>query len=242
MDTKALALVEPRTLTPDVWSMIQSVAPAIYTARMFGVSSPQAAAAVMLKGWELGFGLTASFEFIKNIQGKPELIPRGALALLHDNPKIEKIEIRRLTDNKGAYVGHECFIRRKSGFEYTARFTIADAQRAGLVKPDSGYSNYPENMCLWRAVGFAADVAASDILLGATNIMKAPEQYGVQVTSEGDVIEGQFTTTPNGHKPTLIDLTERYGAEAVMNANGGNIPGTDDEIAIVAEKLATTTQ
>jgi hypothetical protein len=32
-------------------------------------------------------------------------------------------------------------------------------------------------------------------------------------------------------------LVERYGAEAVMAANGDAIPGTDEEVAAVAAKL-----
>jgi hypothetical protein len=35
----------------------------------------------------------------------------------------------------------------------------------------------------------------------------------------------------------LSDIVDRYGADAVMAANGGLIPGTDDEVAAIAAKL-----
>ena len=228
----ALVPVEPRTLTPDVWHMIGEIAPVAHAARLFGVANKEQAAAIMLKGYELGFGLTASFEFVKVILGKPELIPKGALAILQDHPAVVKLEIRRLTDQDGVYLGHECYIKRKNGFEYTAKFTLQDAQRAGLIKKDSAWESYPENMCLWRAVGFAADVAAPDLTAGATLLLKAPERYGVTLTPEGDVVEGEVVQGPN-----LTALVEKHGAEKVMSANGGRIPETEAEVQAAAKAL-----
>lgn len=231
----ALIPVEPRTLTPDVWHMIGEIAPVAHAARLFGVANKEQAAAIMLKGYELGFGLTASFEFVKVILGKPELIPKGALAILQDHPAVVKLEIRRLTDQDGVYLGHECYIKRKNGFEYTAKFTLQDAQRAGLIKKDSAWESYPENMCLWRAVGFAADVAAPDLTAGATLLLKAPERYGVTLTPEGDVVEGEVVQGPN-----LAALVEKHGAEKVMAANGGRIPETEAEVQAAARTLEAT--
>lgn len=241
------ALVPQRDLTPQIWDMITSMAPVMHGSRLFGVASKEAAAAIMLKGFELGLGVTASFEFVQVIQGKPGLSPRGALALLLNHPQIERIDIKRLPED-GPFIGYECYMRRRNGFEHRARFSLADAKQAGLVKPGSGWENYPENMCLWRAVGFCADVVAPDITAGMTSIMKMPEQLGVELTEEGDVIEGQWTPAaagpvmvtmqPQPELPTLDDLLERYGAETILAANEGRIPGTDTELATVAAKLA----
>lgn len=231
-----LAPVKSHALTPDVWQMIHQIAPTMYAARMFNVSNEAQAAAIMVKGAELGFGLAASFEFIKPILGKPELIPRGALAILHSSPEISKIVIHRLTDTTGAYIGHQCTIRRQSGFEYTAKFTLQDAQRAGLIKAGGGWENYPENMCLWRAVGFAADVAAPDLIAGSSMLMKAPEKYGVGLSEAGDVIEGQVTPAA---EPNLLDrMVADLGPEKILDVNGGNMPITDAEIEAVRAKLS----
>lgn len=231
-----------RELTPQIWQMISQIAPVMWKSRLFGIVSQEAAAAIMLKGYELGLSVTASFEFIHVIQGKPGLSPRGALALLHSHPDIDKVVIERFTHPDGSYLGHSCTIRRKNGFEYTARFTLDDAKRAGLVKPDSGWVKYPEQMCMWRAVGFAADVAAPDITAGMTAIMKMPEQMGVAINDNGeiiDVVDLPVTDTDVATKQsiTLEQLLERYSAEEIMAANDGKIPATQEEIINLAKKL-----
>ena len=256
MDDLHTGLVPQRELTPPIWQMFNQMAPVLYQSRLFGVSSREQAAAIMLKGWELGLSISASFEFVQIIQGKPSLSPRGALALLHSNPLIEQIIIQRIPA-EGPFVGYECAMRRRGGFEHRARYTLADAQRAGLVKPGSGWEHYPENMCLWRAVGFAADVVAPDLTAGMTGLMKMPEQFSVGLTAEGDVVEGTWTvTSPETHAQTsaggpvapalpepqqvitLDDLLTTYTAEQILVANEGRIPGTDQEVAAVAHKLA----
>ena len=247
--TTALA-VRPE-ITPDKWALIRTVAPDMHQSRLFGVTSASAAAAVMLKGVEFGLGLTASFEFVQIIDGKPSLSPRGALAILHGSPLIERIEVSRLTDDKGVYVGHDCTIRRKNGFEYTARFTLADATRAKLIKDGSGWAKYPENMCLWRAIGFAADVAAPDIIGG----LKTADQYGAAVDAQGDVVAGQWESVDDvaadgtgvyappdetGDVAAAAEaLLAEYGPERVLQANGGAIPTTLEEIDALRYRLIT---
>lgn len=222
-------------ITPDTWAMMQSIAPTLYESRLFGVASSAQAAAILLKGAELGFGPAASFEFIHMIQGKPGLSPRGALAILHSSPAIRTIDIQEITDPSGVYQGHKCTITRSNGFSYTAKFTLADAQRAGLMKSGGAWEAYPRNMCLWRAVGFAADVAAPDLTAGATLLMKAPEQFGVGISEEGNVIEGQVSEAA---EPSLLDrMVADLGAEKVLEASGGTLPSTDTEINELATKL-----
>lgn len=236
----AIVLAERRELTPQIWTMISQMAPVMFKSRLFGVVSQEAAAAIMLKGYELGLGVTASFEFIHVIQGKPGLSPRGALALLMAHPAIEKVKMERLTDDRGNYVGHTCTMRRKNGFEHTAKFTVDDAKRAGLVKPGSGWVAYPEQMCMWRAVGFAADVVAPDITAGMTAIMKMPEQMGVAINDNGEIVNVVDLPASDPMKQpmmTLNELLERFEAGAIMAANGGKIPATQEEVENVFKVL-----
>jgi hypothetical protein len=239
-----LAIIPQRELTPKIWGMISQMAPVMYKSRLFGVASEEQATAIMLKGYEMGLSITASFELIQVVQGKPSLSPRGALALLHNDPRIKKITVTRLIDASGKYLGHECYMARSNGFEYTVRFTLDDAKRAGVIKPGSAWETYPENLCQWRAIGFAADMVAPDLISGMSGMMKMPEQYGVTLTGDGDVVD-YFAPTASTPAPvvpapvtiTLGDLVDKYGAQQVMDANGGTIPGTDAELATVAAKL-----
>lgn len=222
-------LIVRQEMTPSVWQMIEAAAPAMFRSRLFGVSTPEQAQAIMLKGYELGLGLAASFEFIQMVQGKPGLSPRGALALCIDHPKIKSIKITRLTDDKGNFVGYECYAERSNGFAHTERWTMADAKRAGLVKSGSGWEAYPENMCKWRVIGFCLDVVAPDITAGMTALMiNAPSN--ITFTAGGDVIDAVVT-------PSMDDLISKYGAEAVLAAAGGELPSDATALRALAEKL-----
>ena len=229
-----LIIREP--LTPQVWGMIQSMAPTLHKARLFGVASPEQAAAIMLKGFELGLSLSASFELIHVVQGKPTLSPRGALALIMQSPLCDGVAIDDQTDEQGNPTRCVVTMKRTNGLEYTASFSMDDAARAGLVKSGGAWETYPANMLRWRAVGFCADVVFPDVLGG----MKRADEMGAAVTEEGDVIEVTWTPVETESAPSVPELTDllaQYGAEAIMAANDGKIPGTDAEIAGVAAKL-----
>jgi hypothetical protein len=98
-------------------------------------------------------------------------------------------------------------------------------------------------MLLWRCVGFVADVVCPDLLGG----LKRADEYGAAIDPGGDVItvvpEPPATSAPPPEptltptEPSLEDLVEKYTAEAVMQAAGGRIPGTTDEVRNVAAIL-----
>lgn len=227
--------------------MIREVAPTMHLARCFGVASEHQAAAIMLKGYELGLSLSGSFEYIHIIEGKPALSPRGALAIIMASPLCGGVKI---TEEPG-----KCTVwmkRADNGFEHIVIWTMDDARKAGVVKPGSGWEKYEPNMLRWRTVGFCADVVFGDLTGG----MKRTDELGADITPEGDTIEGSWravasTPAPTDQPPTpapatvsaptrkitLDDLLAQYGAEGIIAANEGRIPGTDEEIAAVAAKL-----
>lgn len=180
-----------REITPQVFQLIQSIAPAIHLSRIMGVSSIEQAEAIMLKGYELGFSLTTSFDFIQVVQGKPALSPRGALALIHNSKAMTGYKFSRLIDKNGKFFGYECWMQREEKFEYSVGFTLDDARQAKLYKDDGGYDKYPERMCLWRAIGFCADVVFPDITGGLTAFLKMPEASNIQISDTGDWIQAE---------------------------------------------------
>lgn len=245
-----------REMSLGVWQMINTVAQDVYTSRLFPVSSPQQAAAIMLKGYEIGLGLMASFEFVQVVKGHVGLSPKGALALLHNNTKIENIKLTRLTDEKNRFVGYECFMKRAdNGFSHTERWTLDDAVIAGLMKPDSNWEKYPENMCKWRSIGFTADIVAPDVTAGMVDFMIRPEQFGVRIDDDGNIIEGRNVEIVSNvvvessakhveelPSVTLEQLLDQYSAEQILQANGGMIPGTSQELEQVANQLIKEAQ
>lgn len=250
-ETTAL-MVAPgnRELTPTVWQMLKEIAPDMFASRIFGVSSKEQAVAIMLKGYELGLGVTSSFEFIHVIEGKPSLSPRGALALIQSQGILDAFKVTDLYDKtSGSYLGAECYMKR-GNTEFTTRFTLEDAKKAQLTEGSPtgsgkrGYGNwekYPKNMCTWRAIGYAADVVCPDITGGLTTYLKMPEAFeNVTVDDDGNFAK-VVTVTPELEAPiqtiTLNDLLKDWSAEAIMAANDGKIPATDDEIKATIEKL-----
>jgi len=236
-------LVVRQPLTPQTWEMIAAVGPAMHRSRLFGVTSPEAAMAIMLKGHELGLGLTASFEFVQVVEGKPALSPRGALAIIQSSPLCAGLKIEDIRDAQGKPQACRVWMKRTNGFEYTVEWSMAEAIAAGVVKPGSVWEKYPANMLRWRAVGFCADVVFPDVIGG----MKRADELGADLTANGDVIEGSWRTVESAPAPaaqspapeqTLATLVEQFGADAVMAANDGRIPGTDTEVAAVAQRLA----
>lgn len=229
-----------KEVTPEIWGMIERIAPTMKDSRLFGVATVHQAAAIMLKGHELGLGMAASFEFVQVIQDKPTLNPRGALALVMQSGECEAMKITNETDDKGNPVSCTVYMKRRGGLEHTERFTLADANRAGLVKPDSGWTKYPANMLRWRAVGYCIDVLFPDITGG----MKRADEFGAAISPDGDVIATTWTVQPQSAplptmqtQITLQQLVDAYGAEKVFEAAGNKLPGTTEEVQAVAAKL-----
>lgn len=227
--------------------MISQVAPTIHEARLFGTKTPQQAAAIMIKGYELGFSLTASFENIHVIEDKPSLSPKGALALIYNSPECAGVTITDEVDKQGAPMACTIEMKRRNGLTYTARFSMDDAKRAGIVKPNSGWEKYPANMLRWRAIGYAADIVFPDVIGGT----KRADEYGADLTPDGDVIEGSWQQvgsqqpqqeTVSQPKPAmdanrLQTLISTYGPEKVLGMNNGKIPGTEAELDRIESEL-----
>lgn len=183
-DSTAVAVRKPLDL--ETWQLVKEVAPALQASRFFGVT-PEQAVAIVLKGVELGIGPAAAFEFIQVIQGRPTLSPRGALALVLRSGLLDGLTIDEAPDR--------CTVtmRRRGGLEYKTTFSLADAQRASLVKPGSAWTAYPANMMRWRCVGFVIDVLFPDVTCGA----RRADEFGATVDAEGEVVEAEAVTVPS---------------------------------------------
>lgn len=163
--------------------LIQLLAPSFHACRWYGLTSPEQAVVVMTKAVELGIPYTAAFDFFDVIEGRPTLKPVGALALIHRSQLVELVEIDSQSD--------ACTVtmrRRDTGFTHTVRFTIQDAQAAGLIKLDkdgSAWKRYAQDMLRNRAIGRCARIVAPDVLAGlylTTDLQDAPPAEPIIVT------------------------------------------------------------
>jgi hypothetical protein len=221
----ALATTQPQALSLNTLDVITRIAPDIYKSRMFGVQSQEQAVAVMIKGHELGFGLTASFEFIKAITTSrgtvPTLVPKGMMALIMNSPVYKYHAISETKDKQGKPESCTVTMERTNGFKFSVTFTMADAERAGLIKEGGAWQTYPANMLRWRALGYAADQVFPDVLGG----MHRADEFGAAISEDGEVIEGSWSAVDNTpqkatQKPTPKPDPEPSHTEALQRLIG----------------------
>jgi hypothetical protein len=126
--------------------------------------------------------------------------------------------------------------------EYSVTYTMDDARRAGLVKPNSGWEKYPANMLKWRAIGFWIDTVLPDVQGG----MKRADELGAMVNDKGDIIEGSVTSYVEPERvkvtaPTIEELTNKFGVNAVEGAIdglfNGTLPSTEDDMITLKDYL-----
>ena len=235
--------LQPKEITVNTVETAKNMGELAFRSGIFKAPSAAGAAMIMLKGYELGFPMTAAAEFIQVIEGTVGLTPRGALAIIHNHPDVIRSVTFKDLEQNGRYYGCECtIIRIKNGkdFPYTKRFTLEDAEKAQLTKPNSGWDKYPAQMCQWRALGFAADIACPDLLAGLTGIMKMPEIMNSQETAAFSDTEPEPVVEviqPEEPQITLADLVKKYGAEKILTINGGAMPRTNAECEEIAERI-----
>ncbi len=258
------ALVVARQVTPDLWSMITTIAAEAHKAHTLGVTSQAEAAMKILTGHELGLPPMASLRMVYIVKGKAAIQPKGAWALIIGHPEFAGIVEERLVDDKDRFLGYAITLRRKNGMQARRQFTLADAARAGLADKDN-WKGYPEHCAFWRAMAFAQDAVFPDVLMG----LYRADEIGANITPEGEVIEGKWepappqpeAATPEPPKPPrqqvsirgeipdpdpiyrlgLDQLIERFGVEAVLAANEGNVPSNRQEVAAILRKVEAQT-
>ncbi len=237
--TNTLAITQPVSMREVELS--KSMGQLAYESGIFKAPKAAAAAMIMLKGYELGFPMTAAAEFIQIIEGTVGLTPRGALAIMHNHPEIiRSIDFTDL-EKDGKYYGCRCdIVRIVNGKDkkYSKTFTLDDAEKAQLIKPNSGWDKYPAQMCQWRALGFAADIACPDLLAGMTGLLKQPEV--IEESSYADFAGEPVIIEPAAEpaaEVTLSDLLAKYDPQSIIDANGGSMPRTNAECAAIDAKL-----
>jgi hypothetical protein len=115
---------------------------------------------ILLAGDRAGLGETQSLQWISLRQGKITMWGDALPALAQRHPQYEGIADSWDEKTKTATV-----TVTRAGREYTRTFSVAEAQRANLLRSPI-WKSYPERMCMHRARGFVLRDAFADALLG----------------------------------------------------------------------------
>lgn len=145
------------------------------------IKSPAQAITIAWKGRELGIPPLQAFSSISVIGGKPCLSAELMLALMYQ--RIPGIQVTFTTAPEAANKMCELEIKRPQGNAMRFRFTIEDAQRAGLIKPNSAWEKYPAALLRARCISAAARAVAPDAIMGCYT----PEEMGGEDTEVATV-------------------------------------------------------
>lgn len=146
-----------------------------------GVDSPGKVAAVILAGLEVGLAPTQALGSIMLTGGKPTIYGDGAMALVRASGLLESIAESVTGDGKDRR--SVVVVKRKGEPERTYSFSMADADKAGLVARANGkgpWATYPDRMLVMRARGFAFRDIFPDVLRGLTLAEEALDQLDQQ--------------------------------------------------------------
>jgi hypothetical protein len=174
------------------------------------IKTPEAAAIIALKGWELGLKPLVSFAYISVVNGRPTCAAELMLAEIRRVYPKAIVKISKSTDT-------ECVVQAKRPEEDALtefKWTIEDARKAGLLGKDN-WKNYPADMLFARTITRMKRRLFPEVLMGVDYV---PEELGAEVDQQGRVVKDntqppaaqgeviQFKKVTD-EKPQTIDVT-----------------------------------
>ena len=152
------------------------------------IKTPEQFVAIVLKGRECGIPPMQSCQHINIIQGKPTMSAELMLSQILKHCPGTKIWYPIRSNEK-------CEIRvvRPGSKESTFEYSISDAKAAGLLGKDS-WKKYPRAMLHARCVSEMARSLFPDAINGISYV---PEEMGVEVNEDGEIVVPETTKTPS---------------------------------------------
>lgn len=151
-----------RALEPSTADGAVRIAGHLFNSKMFGKhANPDSILGAILLGRELGLGAMGSLRGIANIEGKYGLSADLMEALVLKSGKAEYFEPVELTDKRAIYR-----TKRVGRPERVMEFKLEEAERAKILKKDSGWEKWPLDMCKARCIARLARTIYPDVVFG----------------------------------------------------------------------------
>jgi hypothetical protein len=167
-----------------------------------GIGEKAGVMMIMLAARELGIPpMSALNGGINIIQGKVEISARMMNALIRKAG--HQILVKESTEQSCTLIGKRC----DTGESLSASFSVAEAQKAGLVKPGGGWMKWPKDMCFARALSRLARQLFSDVI-GIGYVEGEISQINEVKPAECEVI----TPEPEVTIEDEVAMTEEYTA------------------------------
>lgn len=173
-------------------------------------------------GRELGLAPLQALQNIACINGKPSVYGDAAMALVQASPVCENIEEYFEAEGSPNPVA-VCVAHRRGRTPVTVKFSVEDAERAGLWGKTGPWQAYPKRMMQMRARGFALRDAFPDVLKGLITVEEAqdyPSSGEKDITPPRpsnplDALAPPATSTPSEVSQTPSESLDQPPAEVV---------------------------
>lgn len=119
-------------------------------------------------GSELGLSPMQALNSISVINGRPGVWGDGLIGICRQSPLCQ--DIQENIEGEGDARAATCIATRRGSSPCIARFSVADAKKAGLWNKQGPWQQYPERMLQNRARGFALRDAFPDLLRGLKTV------------------------------------------------------------------------
>jgi hypothetical protein len=198
----------------------------------FFEDSRQAAQAVVkvLAGQEIGIGPIAAMTGIFIVKGKPTIGANVQAAAVKRSGKYNY----RIRAHDDSVCRIEFFERAGQGWESLgfSQFTRADAVKAGT----QNLEKFARNMLFARAISNGVKWFCPDIFNGAP--VYTPEEMGVPVDGEGEIIEGSYNESPPqlaapDSQPTPVTVAAANGFDELVPAREERAPAAKPKLAVI---------
>jgi hypothetical protein len=144
---------------------------------------PESCLLAIQHGSEIGLSPMQSLQNIACINGRPAIWGDAAMAVAMASPVCEYV--REDIEGDGEAMVATCEAKRRGYDKPTvARFSVADAKKAGLWGKSGPWTQYPRRMLQLRARGFALRDAFPDVLKGLVTAEEAQDYPATEAAKE----------------------------------------------------------
>jgi hypothetical protein len=134
----------------------------------------------LMTGRNLGIPAVIAMQHVYDLYGRTGLSAALKQALVLRHPQCEVFEHVSSDTTQATWK-----VKRKGSPEQLVKFTIEDAKRMGVVKPDSNYEKFPRRMMQARARSEAADIWFPDATMGLPTIDELEDEMQGEVVPQG---------------------------------------------------------
>jgi 5'-3' exonuclease len=154
-------------LEPSTMGAAWQLAKGVFQSRLYPqLATPEAVWAIIIRGREMALGALTALDTIVMIKGKPCLSSHLIIARAKSHPECEYFQLVSSDDKEATYV-----CKRRGNPEPTRhRYTIEQAELAGLVKNGTPWQTRPAEMLRKTAGAQLARIEFTEALLGAYSV------------------------------------------------------------------------